>query len=622
MRKVQGTAGEIIVKKIGNILCCDRWKNKLSVQMGMLILATNLLFLGICFFFQYEVIGRILQNNYEDACIRRFEQAEANINNFCEQIEQVSTRLSVNSDLSRFARSKAEFDIKHVGYINKSIDSFQEEITYHSYIQSILFFGDNGSYLRYNKSGMIQTNYFYDKEDTEDIIYSSEIFQVSDQSEKNLKWLGGYGIEDFGFQADNRDKPGYYIVAARNISKNAGRLIIIVPMDYVLEIFCSDNSDTSEKIYMIDGDNQIIVSKYQDAIGEIKNFSDGETIRPGVQRYEENGEHGEVQVLVYYVAAMDCYLVDEIPIVEVMRERVYLRNILLGSCALNLLLSFAFSMRWIVGLTTPLRKLMNATQKVGDGELGILLEKVPGNEIGMLTKKFNRMSLDLQDLFERNRQAEAEKREFEMQSLRAKINPHMIYNTLNTIKWMAIVNNERGIAESITLLSEFLEPVFKNKDPLCTVGEELDYLEKYIAIMNLRVAGGYVLKVDVPKEYYDYKIVRFLLQPIVENSIRHGMKDRSSGEIRVSMWAEAGDGYIQIEDDGSGMESSVAEELTEKIAQGKSTEGAGGVGVVNVSRRIRNQYGDGYGLTIRNRENRKGAKVILKIRLETGKTEK
>jgi len=132
----------------------------------------------------------------------------------------------------------------------------------------------------------------------------------------------------------------------------------------------------------------------------------------------------------------------------------------------------------------------------------------------------------------------------------------------------------------------------------------------------LRVMGGYVLKIEVPQQYMDFKMIRFLLQPIVENAILHGMEGRISGEISISMRTEEEDCYLQIRDDGNGIDEAILKQLTHESGWVKSAMKDGGVGIINVNRRIKNQYGDAYGLMIENGKE-KGTIVTLKIPLES-----
>lgn len=588
-----------------------RMKDRLSVQLGMLILTVNLLFLGLCFLFQYVSIGTILQRNYEEAQISRFEQAEYNISNFCDQMELVSRRLSADANIRQISKFTDLSFTDQMLKLNEVNASFKKERNNYAYLQSISFYGDNGLIL---KNGDVLDNGGISHEENalDDWYYTTEMYVDRDRTDLKLKWFGGYTDRDFGFGKKNA--PVYYISAVRNILSGNGQLVFNVQMDYFVDLFYATNKDTAENIYIVNEKGIVIASKRAENIGKEALLESGEEFQPGIRRYEVNTKQGRTQVLVYSLDSLGWSLVSEIPVEEVTKDSVFLRNILLFSCFISIIASFAVSMRWIFGLLKPLNLLVNTIRKVREGKLGYVLENRSRNEIGVVIEEFNRMSTELKTMFDKNQEMEEEKQKLEMQVLRSQLNPHLIYNTLNTIKWMALIDNERSIAEAITLLSDFLEPVFRNKGQMCTVKEELEYVKNYIAIMNLRNAGGYELKVDVPEECMQYQVPRFLLQPVVENSILHGFEQRYSGKIRISMWTEGENAFIRVEDDGTGIETQYLQALKQKLERSELIKGSG-VGIGNVNRRIKVRYGEEYGLSISN-GSEKGAVVVLKIRLQ------
>lgn len=593
---------------------------KLGVQLALVVFTTNLLLLGVFFGILYEYMGGVLQEKYEEDSQRWFEQAEYNVHSFCQQASLASIRLVADDALRMVARNDPMPDSRRTAYIKQGIDRMKTEMGYCSAIQSVYLFGEKGTILRCERSGGNRTNFFYDRQDMAGSYYDSQLYEEVKEKERGLWWYGGYTDKDLGFLGDNGEEI-YYISVVQPLQSHLGQIVINIPMESVLDIFSINGGETREKSYMVDGSNRVIVSEDPEWIGMEKEFPEGSGSREGIFRYEEERQGEKVQILVYSLPELGWSLVKETPVAEVMKERTHLKNILLLACLLGMGASFAVSMCWIRGLVTPLGRLSEAMQKVEGGELGYTLAKMPENEIGVLTRKFNRMSRELKDMFARNRKAEEEKRMYEMRSLRAQINPHLISNTLNTIKWMAIVNQEKGIAESIALLSEFLEPVFKEESPLCTIREEVEYVRKYVAIMNLRSVGGYRLTVDIPERYYDCLVMRFMLQPVIENAILHGCRHRNAGEIRIAMEVCGEDGLVEVSDDGCGLTESTLERLERELAAEEamdtSSNGEGGIGLVNVNLRLKNQYGRGYGVTIRNGA-AQGAVVTLKIRLQSG----
>ena len=597
-----------------------RIKNKISFQICIIILITNFLTLTLCFAIQNEVVQKILLRNSEKESIKGFEQAEYNIDNFCNQVDQISRRLAVNTSLRSISRYEKLSEGDKVLHVTNLLSSFETEMWNYSYIENISFYSDNGLILSAGQDG----NYkLYDKE-KEDWFYSSELAEESETSGMTVMWKGGYTSRDFGvFQQiseskklNEKEKTNYYITALRKTLMGSGVLVINVDMNAFLRVFYSEESGTQERVYMLDGDGNIIMDADESRVGCTRTFQNIDMELEQYQKGIEKNKEGEVQVVLYPLSRLKMYLVSEKPVAEVTSDSRYLRNVLIVTCLMSILISCLISRYTISKKLAPLKNLIFGIQNVGKGEFGCELEIGPDNEIGILTEQFNEMSVELKRMFEEKQKIAEEKSQLEMQALRSQINPHLIYNTMNNIKWMALINNERNIAESITLLSDFLEPIFKKRSNLCTLEEELNYVKNYISIMNLRVAGKYSLEINVPNKYKSCRIIRFLLQPIVENSILHGIGEKPSGMIWISMWSRENVGYIQVQDDGAGISQDVLAEMTEKLAKSEVEEKDGdGVGVLNVNRRIKVQYGKEYGLTVENKEGY-GAAVILRIPLK------
>lgn len=596
-----------------------RMKNKISFQICIIILITNFLTLTLCFAIQNEVVQKILLRNSEKESIKGFEQAEYNIDNFCDQIDLMSRRLAVNTSLRSITRYEKLSEGDKISHVTSLLSDFETEMWNYSYVENISFYSDNGLILSAGQDG----NYkLYDQE-KENWFYSSELAEESESYGMTVMWKGGYTSRDFGVfetiseskKLNEKEKTNYYMTAFRKTLMGSGVLVINVDMQDFLRVFYSEDASDQEQIYMLDEDGCIIMAADETQLGNKRKFQGIDLELGEYQKGIEENEEGEVQVVLYPLSRMKMFLVSEKPVAAVTSDSRYLRNVLILTCLMSILISCLISRYTISRKLAPLKNLVFGIQNVGKGEFGCELEAGPNNEIGTLTEQFNEMSVELKRMFEEKQKIAEEKSQLEMQALRSQINPHLIYNTMNNIKWMALINNERNIAESITLLSDFLEPIFKNRSNLCTVEDELNYVKNYISIMNLRVAGKYSLEINVPDGYKNCRIIRFLLQPIVENSILHGIGEKPSGMIKISMWSRENVGYIQVQDDGNGILPDKLAEMTEKLEKSEVEEKDGdGVGVLNVNRRIKVQYGKEYGLTLENKECG-GAAVTLRIPL-------
>ena len=216
-------------------------------------------------------------------------------------------------------------------------------------------------------------------------------------------------------------------------------------------------------------------------------------------------------------------------------------------------------------------------------------------------------------LFMRRRiAAEKEKNDLEYKKLQSQINPHFIYNTLNSIKWMATVQGSEGIAEMTTALAKLLKSLSKGTSITVPIREELSLLRDYCTIQSYRYGGtiGVDIRVDDPA-IEDFGIVRFTLQPLVENAIFHGIEPKGSGHIDVHLFFEDDLIRIDVIDDGVGMSPEKAEAILKNGSESKS-EFFRELGVYNVNRRLQFEYGDRAGIAINSTE---GAGTTMTVRI-------
>lgn len=232
-----------------------KWKNKIAVQICVIILITNLLTLLFCFAFQNMSIQQILLKNSEKESVKSFEQSEYNIKNFCEQVDLVSRKLSVDANLRSISRYGKLSEKDKLIYSSKLIRSFGEEMTNYTFIKSISFIGANGILVSAAPNG----NYVkYEMEKT-DWFYNEEINEKIKSEDMSLKWFGGYTDKDFQIynEASDKSKKIPYITAFRSTLAGAGKLIINVSMEDFFRVFCLDDDQTDETVYMIDDSGKI-----------------------------------------------------------------------------------------------------------------------------------------------------------------------------------------------------------------------------------------------------------------------------------------------------------------------------------------------------------------------------
>lgn len=254
----------------------------------------------------------------------------------------------------------------------------------------------------------------------------------------------------------------------------------------------------------------------------------------------------------------------------------------------------------------PITRLSEGMDKVGNQEFSELKIPYGGNEIKHLTERFNQMSGKIRELILRVREEEAEKNEQRLKVLYMQIGPHFLYNTLNSIKWLAVLNKQDTIRQMIESVMKIMNGVtYESAQDMITIEHELKLLDSYIYIQKVRFIG-FDVYYDVPEEILNYKIDRFILQPFVENSILHGIRDmQAGGAIRIVIRLHDEKSLqVDIYDNGKGIEKN--EEIN------WSRERKDSIGIKNVRERIYLHYGNNYGVVVENNPD-KGVHVKLSL---------
>ena len=219
------------------------------------------------------------------------------------------------------------------------------------------------------------------------------------------------------------------------------------------------------------------------------------------------------------------------------------------------------------------------------------------DEIGEIGKSINQMTSHIQALLEEREAIYEQKKNVEINLLQSQINPHFLYNTLDSIRWMAAIQGSKNIEQLTGALEHLLRNVAKGIGGKITLREELALVEDYVHIQKVRYVEIFDYFCEVPEELLDCLIIKFTLQPIVENAILHGIEPTGEfGEIRICAREQEGDLFISIEDNGTGMSEQELQDLIASLS-GPVKNSMSGIGVSNVDARLKLNYGSSYGLT-------------------------
>ncbi|WP_337103384.1 cache domain-containing sensor histidine kinase [Paenibacillus sp. YIM B09110] len=299
-----------------------------------------------------------------------------------------------------------------------------------------------------------------------------------------------------------------------------------------------------------------------------------------------------------------------VPYSDILQSSTKARNRIISIFLIVVPLMLPLSFFVSASATKRIRQLILHVRKVKNGKFEIASLPANEDEIGELTHNFNVMVQNMSNLIDEKSTFGRELKNKELKALQAQINPHFLYNTLDLINVMAIESGSREIKRVVDELAVFYKLSLSNGREYVTLESELQHIEAYVRIQNMRFGDGIRLELEVPRELYDCELPKILLQPLVENAILHGImeKDSEQGTIRISAWENKGDVVLSVSDDGVGMDAAVLA----TVLKGYSGKSSGGYGVRNIQERLQLSYGAAYGMKFESKPGA-GTRVLLHL---------
>ena len=272
----------------------------------------------------------------------------------------------------------------------------------------------------------------------------------------------------------------------------------------------------------------------------------------------------------------------------------------------------AFAYYIPLSITQPIRKLSEVTDQVTQGNLEVRSDVRTGAEVTMLSDSLNTMIEKINELLEQVTREQSRLRKAEFELLQSQINPHFLYNTLDAIVWLAEAGEQRKVVKMVGSLSEFFRTSLNQGKDMVTVREELQHVRSYLEIQQVRYQDILKYEIHVPEELEKYLIPKITIQPLVENALYHGIKNkRGQGHINISGQSETHGFILQICGDGIGMSGDRLNQVREGIRNNIPSE-KDIYGLYNVNERIRLNFGEEYGITIES-EYGKGTAVSIHL---------
>ena len=425
-----------------------------------------------------------------------------------------------------------------------------------------------------------------------------------------------YGIFQGNRNTQEMFCPSFYLGSREK--KNYGDMAYICPLslyyhstaykaylavyysDDKLTSILSDNLSLEGSVSYIVNERDAIVATSDPSLSGIYQL-DYDTIKASFMSsnnfIERNILDTKVYAGFYSISNTDWFMVTVLPSPPLIHASNRLMIQIALICAVFLVLALIFANVLAHSITGRLSSVIRQMQTVRHGPPTPMDSPSAHDEIGDLIDTYNYMTRKMDELMKTQAKAAEDLRIAEFNSLQAQINPHFLYNTMDMINWMALQGQTDEISHAVQSLSRFYKLTLSRKKGISTIARELEHITIYVQLQNMRYHDSIELITDIPDELSEYQIPKLTLQPVVENSILHGIleKESKSGTIVITGWMENADVVLLVSDDGVG----IPPEILSTILSGNGNSQSGGtnIAVYNTHRRLQILYGNDYGLT-------------------------
>ncbi|MCH4889392.1 sensor histidine kinase [Acidaminobacter sp. JC074] len=514
-----------------------------------------------------------------------------------------------NKYLILFDRTLKE-TANHMSVQFSTIEKALDEVMVHDDVQENLHvFDENDTYSRYTTSTAIKMTIYKDPVMNNyinifEILTNDDVYfynygfdEIDEDTRKSIK-SKTYDLAGKSYY-DPTSREGEILISRvinwRFSLQPMGYMIMSVPESYFSNVLDGlDSINDGILVYVINKDGVILSSNKTEKIGSI---FDNEKAIAGVIEDKQVAFSVNEDNRTYYVTSdlieeTEYYLVCLIPNSYLSEETSRLGLLILIFVVIAILAAILVAFILTRAIFKPINQLVDVMKNTkGGNDLTPNIEYQKRDEIGYLISNFNEMLHRIQSLITKLEVEEREKREAELSMLQAQINPHFLFNVLNSLKWTAKMSQSYSVADGLDALSNLLRDTITNKNEYVSLREEIKNIENYIVIQQMRYGDNFYLINNLSEEMNETEIPKLLLQPIVENSIIHGFENIDyDGKITIDGFLEDGILTLRIADNGKGL----IDKQVNRMPSKKLTS----IGLSNVEERIKLHFGQEYGLEL------------------------
>lgn len=393
----------------------------------------------------------------------------------------------------------------------------------------------------------------------------------------------------------NNDIYGARVIYNREDFKPIGLLVILLKKDFIESLYRDLSPESVNNIILLSSNNQSIIEnklnseEFSNVINKVGNKD---------RDYFVDKETNSLLSYVY-LKKTKWKIVYYIPLKSLYKDIDELRMNILFIVILSILSLSIISRLTAYDIVQPINKLVEAMKKLESNGIHKEVAIKRNDEIGYLANSFNTMSYNIDNLVNMNYKEKLTRKEAQLKALQSQINPHFIFNTLENINWQAQLNGVNEISNTVTALAKLMEASIGKGSKLISLEEELTYIDSYIEIFKNRFPDKLTVNKNLQPETLHIAIPKLLIEPIVENSLNHGIERVTRyGELSINSFIHNNTLVIEVCDNGIGIEETEVEKLMEYINSNEEDAFNNSIGLMNVNKRIKLFYGEDYGLNI------------------------
>lgn len=565
----------------------------IALAFSCLILCTTILLS----FTSYRLSSDAVTKNSLEYTTELINQVNTNIQTYIGNMESISALALQNDDLKHYLSMSNSHSVEGTLLADQISDSFHSIVASRKDIASIMFVGTNGIVVSDRSNAQFKP---YGE------LLAQEWFTKATETKEHA------AISSSHVQHIYQNEYRWVVSISQQMSVNQASGVLLVDLNYnVINDLCKKILlGKRGYIFIVDPEGDIIYHPQQQIIYTHLKTEDIATILTSKDSSIKAGQNNQSKIYTIHSTSFGWKIIG----VSYPDELVGNKQDMQFSAALwgfiSLVIGLVISVILSLTLTKPIKNLDSHMKQVEKGDFDTRVNINSSNEIGKLARTFNLMIGKIKELMDQIVKEQEMKRISELKALQAQIQPHFLYNTLDSIIWMAEMGKVEEVVKMTSALSKLLRSSISKGEELISIAVELAHIENYLTIQNIRYRNKFTYSVEIDPEILSFKILKIVLQPLVENAIYHGIKNRAeAGHIRITGERIGDIIEIKVSDDGLGMRPEKARLL---LINSQQSEDGKGIALLNVNHRIQLYFGSTYGLEFIS-ELEEGTTAILRI---------